>query len=160
MSAARPFHRALAWDARGMSAVELALVLPVLVMLLTGSIDVARGFAAKLDLEQAAQRTTDYALARKPASSDATYLKKEAAAAADVPESQVTAEIFLECDGVRQANFAATCPAGDYPARLVSVRIETTHNFSFDYGALTSLFGFRLLPASVTLSGDSTVRFQ
>jgi Flp pilus assembly protein TadG len=144
---------------RGVSAVELAMILPFLLMLVLGTADVAIGYAAKLSLEQAAQRTTDLALARRPNDGNTSYLVQEAAAASGQPVGNITVEAFLECGGARQTSFTATCTTG-LPARVVSVRIVQTRRLLFDYGKLTAAFGRRLMPNEVTLSGDSMVRMS
>jgi Flp pilus assembly protein TadG len=144
---------------RGVSVVELALILPFLLMLVLGTTDVALGYARKLTLEQAAQRTTDLALARRPNDGNTAFLAQEAASASGQPIGNVTVEAFLECGGVRQATFTATCTTG-LPARVVSVRIIQTRTLLFDYGKLTAVFGRRLMPNTVTLSGDSVVRMS
>lgn len=144
---------------RGVSVVELAMILPFLLMLALGTADVAIGYAGKLALEQAAQRTTDLALARRPNDGNITYLTDEAVAASGQPNGNVTVEAFLECGGVRQSSFTGTCATG-LPARVVSVRIIKNHKFLFDYGKLTAVFGRRLMPNEVVISGDSMVRMS
>jgi hypothetical protein len=135
------------------------MILPFLLMLVLGTADVGIGYAAKLGLEQAAQRTTDFALARRPNDGNVTYLQTEAAAASGQPAGNVTVEAFLECNGARQPAFSGTCTSG-LPARVISVRIIKRHKLLFDYGKLTAVFGRRLLPGEVTLSGDSMVRMS
>jgi hypothetical protein len=135
------------------------MILPFLLMLALGTADVALGYAGKLALEQAAQRTTDLALARRPNDGNITYLANEAAAASGQPVGNVTVEAVLECGGVRQPSFTGTCTAG-LPARVISVRIIKSHKFMFDYGKLTAVFGSRLIANEVVLFGDSTVRMS
>ena len=144
---------------RGVSAVELAMILPVLLILVLCTADVAIGYSSKLALEQAAQRTTDFALARRPRDSNTAYLAAEAAAASGQPISNVTVEAFLECSGVKQPEFTGTCTSG-LPARVISVRIIKRHKLLFNYEKLTAVFKRRLLPNEVLLSGDSTVRMS
>jgi Flp pilus assembly protein TadG len=144
---------------RGVSFVELAMVLPFLLMLVLGTADVAIGYAGKLALEQAAQRTTDLALARRPTDGNTAHLVAEAAAASGQPAGNVTVDAFRECGGVRQSTFAGACTTG-LPARVISVRIVKNHKFLFDYGKLTAIFGSRLMPNEVVLSGDSVVRMS
>lgn len=147
-------------DERGASIIELALIAPVLFLLLFGSIDISRAVAAKLDLEQAAQRTTDFALAQRPRSSDGTYLKDEAAAASGVPAADVAVDIFLECNGVRQADYNSSCVAGETRARLVSVAIRMSFEPVFDWAGLAWFFGGQAIPDPIPITGDSVVRFQ
>jgi Flp pilus assembly protein TadG len=144
---------------RGVSFVELAMILPFLLMLVVATADVAIGYAGKLALEQAAQRTTDLALARRPNDGNVDYLVQEAATASRQPVGNITVEAFLECGGVKQTTFTATCTTG-LPARVVSVRIIENRKLLFDYGKLTAVFGRRLMPNEVTLSGDSIVRMS
>lgn len=151
---------ALLRDRTGTSVMELGLMMPILLMLLLGTIDASRMVAAKLDMEQAAQRTTDYALAKRPDSSNGTYLQTEAASAANVPASDVTVDIYLECDGVRQTDFSSACAGSQQQARFASVVIDKPVNTLFDWSALSSVVGSNLLPSTITVQGDSVVRFQ
>jgi Flp pilus assembly protein TadG len=147
-------------DSRGVSAIELALVLPFLILMVCASVDVALGFSAKLKLEQAAQRATDFGLAKRPSTDDASALKTEAAAAAGVPTSSVAASIYLECGGTRQTVYTTQCPTGQVPSRVISVSISKQHTFLFDYGAIGAAIGYRPLPASSRITGDSLVRYE
>lgn len=151
--------KSLGRDHRGVATIELAFILPILLLLMLGTIDFSQIFAAKLDLEQAAQRTTDYALSVPPINQDGTNLRREAMAAAGVPAQNVTVELFLECDGVRQSNFTATCPS-QTKARFVRVVIINQVETVFDWGALSAIFGSRILPALNRVSGDSIVRYR
>lgn len=156
--ALRQLRSILAND-EGVALIELALILPILLLLIMGTIDLSRLVAAGLDLEQAAQRTTDFALAKRPRNSDGTYLKNEAVAASGVAPADVTVDIFLECNGVRQSTFSAICPSGQSRARFVSVAIVSEVEPTFDWAGFSSFLGFQL-PATVTIRGDSIVRFQ
>ena len=111
-------------------------------------------------MEQAAQRVTDFALAKRPDSADGTYLVNEAVSAANVPASNVTVDIYLECNGVRQTDFTVQCAAGEPQARFASVTIDKAVNTIFDWGALSEMVGSNILPSVVTVQGDSVVRFQ
>jgi Flp pilus assembly protein TadG len=144
---------------RGVSFVELAMILPFMLMLVLGTADVAITYAAKLSLEQAAQRTTDFALARRPSDGTTDYLAAEAAAASGQPLANVTVQAIFECGGVKQPAFTGSCTSG-LPARIISVRIVKNHKLLFNYAKLTAVFKRRLLPGEVQLSGDSMVRIS
>ncbi|MXP41498.1 hypothetical protein GRI75_07555 [Altererythrobacter soli] len=144
-------------DTAGVAVTELALVLPVLLLLLLGMIDVSRMFAARLALEQAAQRTTDLALARPPSSSD-TFLRDEAMAVAGVPAENVTVELILECNGTPQSDYSTSCPEGAFTGRYASVSIVKQAEPIFDWTSLSQVLGLELSPTVV--SGDSLVRLQ
>jgi Flp pilus assembly pilin Flp len=147
-------------DERGASAIELGVSLPILMMLTVGAVDVSNLISARLDLEQAAQRTTDLALASRPRTSNGAYLVTEAAAASGQPAANVTVDIFLECEGVRQPVFSAPCEEGEARARFASVSIRRDYQPMFDYKALGALFGRRIMKSTITIEGDSVVRFQ
>lgn len=147
-------------DRRGTGAIELAAALPMLVLLFAGMVDMSRFVAARIDAEQAAQRGTDYALAMRPNPSRASYVQSEVADAAGVPLSDVTVDIYLECDGVRQTDFDSYCAAGQDQARLVSVAVDETVDTIFDWAKLAKLLGSTVFGSDITVRGDSVVRLQ
>ena len=73
------FIRKLARDCSGVGFIELALTAPLLALLFLGMIDLSSVVSTRIDLEQAAQRTTDYALAKRPPNGNTSYLVNEAA---------------------------------------------------------------------------------
>lgn len=147
-------------DARGFGAMELALALPFLMLLTLGMIDASMLISTKIDYEQAAQRTTDFALAKRPTNSKTAYLETEAKNASGLAADNITVEIFLECDGVRQTKFDTVCDSSAVTARYVSVELENDVETQFDWGALGRILGISAFSNSVTVTGDSLVRFQ
>lgn len=147
-------------DCSGFGAMELALASPFLFLLSLGMVDASMLIGTKIDYEQAAQRTTDFALARRPNSSDGSYLRAEAAVAAGVPAANVAVDIYRTCDGERAGTFDGTCDTGEVTARYVSVTIAQPVATEFDWSGLASLFGFEAFDSTVTVAGDSVVRFQ
>lgn len=154
------FLRKLGRDRRGASLIELAMVMPILLLLLAGMVEVSRFVVARLDVELAAQRTTDYVLARRPQSPDTTYIVTEAAKAGGVDSSLVTVELFLECDGVRQDDFDGYCGATEESARYVYVAIKKPVEMQFDWAGLSQLLGMKVLSSTITVEGDSLERIQ
>lgn len=152
--------RKLRGDSRGFGAMELALSLPFVLFLCLGMIEAFGLVATKIDYERAAQRTTDYAFAKRPNTADGTYLVTVARAAASVPAESVAVQIFLECDGTRQSDFNSNCMAGEVPARFVSVEIRQAQATRFDWAALAGIFGVRGFASSIVVTGDSLVRIQ
>lgn len=155
-----PMFTRLAHDQSGTSFIELAFLMPVLLLLLLGSVDMSRMISTRMDLEQAAQRTTDFALSSRPNGSDTSYLVTEAVAASGLTADNVTVELFLECNGEKQANFDAGCPGGNIRSRYVRVSIEETVDPMFDWSAIGALVGTSAFDTAFTIVGDSTVRFQ
>lgn len=144
-------------ERRGSAAVEMALVTPILTLLLFAGIDLARGFSARLDLEQAASRAIEFALIRGPVNADYAYVQNEAMAASGQPAGNVLVTNWLECNAVRNASFTASCPTGQQTARYVSVFISKTYVPIFGWMGLTinSAAG-----GNIVIEGDAVVRVQ
>lgn len=155
--------RRLARDERGLGMVEMALTAPLLLLLSLGMIDISNLVAANIDLEQAAQRTTDYALAERPKNSNTTYLRDEAIKASGLEAKNVTVTLFLECDGLAQ-DFNSACLPGESQARFASVAITRLVPTMVNWRAFQSYFSSGQTEgetvSAVNVTGDSVVRFQ
>ncbi|HEY0628718.1 MAG TPA: TadE/TadG family type IV pilus assembly protein [Sphingomicrobium sp.] len=153
-------------DERGTSVIELALVAPVLAALVIGMTDLSRGYSAKLQLEQAAQRSIERTMNGKKQTALFQTLQTEAMQAAGVGAGAVEVRFWLECDGVPQNTAPSTmeemvedykivCEDGEPQARYVNVRIEKT---------FTPMFNTRWLGANpngtYTLVGEAGIRVQ
>ncbi|MES2905158.1 MAG: TadE/TadG family type IV pilus assembly protein [Pseudomonadota bacterium] len=145
----------LARDERGTSAIEMALALPILAGLLIGMVDMSLGFAAKLHLEQAAQRSIEKAMQGTKSTTLYDTLKVEGAAAAGVNPSAVVVDYWLECNGARKSDFETNCTAGQSYARYLTVEITK---------AYTPMFSARFAGANAdgtyTLRGRAGIRVQ
>ena len=156
--------RPLARDERGASVIELALVAPFFASLIIGVVDISNGYSAKLQLEQAAQRSIEKAMNGDKTTDLFNTLKAEAATAANVNQSAVTVKYWLECNGVSQNSSAAsmksdyedkTCSSGVPYARYVTVSIQKAYMPMFS----TPLLGANA-DHSFTLVGEAGVRVQ
>ena len=85
----------------------------------------------------------------------AASLKTEAATVAGVPESQVTVDYWLECNGVRKAEYNSTCSGSELTRRYMSVHItkDFTPMFKIKFGAAKA-------NGKYTLAGKTSVRIQ
>ena len=142
-------------DRRGASILELGLVLPVIMVVLLGLIDVASLYSARMSLQQAAARALERVQVGN-SRSDFSFVRAEAAAAAGVPESQVTVETWLECNQVRQPASTTDCATGQQRARYVQVTIASTYDSYFRYSPL----GARNANGNVPMTAQSSVRYQ
>lgn len=156
------FFRRLIRDQNGVGFIELALTAPLLALLFLGMIDLSTIIATRVDLEQAAQRTTDFALAKRPPNANTAYLVTEAKAASGVTNnSDVTVTLTLECDGTVQGSFTDNCTTGQVTARFAAVEIRKTVATGFNWRALAALAsGGQAAYQPVTVQGDSVVRLQ
>lgn len=154
-----PFKRLIA-DRSGASVIELGLAAPLLCFLLLGSVDMALGYAERLSLQQAANRTIEMATVRGQINSSYSYLQAHAAAASGEPTGNVTVDNWLACDNVRQTSYDGVCGGNQQIARYVSIRIAGTHEPFLDYSWLANYFGASGLAANKAIVGDATVRIQ
>ena len=152
----------LAHDDRGASIIELALVAPILASLLIGMVDLSRAYSHKLLLEQAAQRAIEKVQQYQASSSTPDVMQAEAVAAAwdagftSTTVADVTVDIWLECDGVRAANYSSVCPDGQVYGRWVSIDLK---------GTFSPMFRTRRWPGAntdgtFTLHGKAGMRTQ
>jgi Flp pilus assembly protein TadG len=126
--------RRLLEDRRGTSAIEIALVAPLLAATIIGMSDMARGYSLKLEMEQAAQRTIEQVQAQKSVgSSYNTAIETEAGnamtAAGYSTGNTVTPDSWVECSTngsswTKKTNFTDACAPAELTARYVSVSIS------------------------------------
>jgi Flp pilus assembly protein TadG len=153
-------HRFLSrlWhDRRGSSLIELSFILPVLIMLACGAIDLATCYARQLQVQQAAARTMEFAIASGYNSLTTSSLATEATSAAGTGVNvAATGDIWLECDGVRQAGTTTSCTGSAVPARYAAVTITDTYQWMYEQ----LVPSWNNQPYSVNLRGYAEVRIQ
>ncbi|WP_369027241.1 TadE/TadG family type IV pilus assembly protein [Qipengyuania sp. RANM35] len=155
------FVQRLLRDQSGIGFVELALVAPLLALMFLGMIDMSKVIATRVDLEQAAQRTTDLALGKRPPNGNTAYLVSEAVAASGVPSSDVTVTLTCECDGVVQNKFTNMCSSGQVTRRFATVSIKKQVSTGFNWRIVGAMFtGGSATYTPITVIGDSVVRLQ
>ena len=156
----------LARDERGTSIIELALIAPLLAALVIGMTDISLAVSEKLELEQAAQRSIEKAMQGMQGDESTGIfagLKAEAAAAAGVPESNVTVRYWLECNGVSQntnpttmvADYEKVCPSTQVYSRHLNVSVTKTYTPHFRVRWLGSN-----TDGTFTLAGEAGLRVQ
>jgi len=121
--------RRIGGDEKGAGLIELGLFLPVGVLLLLGSIDLANGLSRQFSLQQAVNRSLEVIQARpalygaKSSNPNYTAITADAAQAAGVAQDKVYLQRWLECDGkVRPIN--DECSDGEGTARYLRLGIR------------------------------------
>lgn len=144
-------------DTRGSSLVEMAFILPVLIMLTCGSVDLALCYARQLQLQQSAARTMEFAIASGFGNLTTAQITSEGTTAAGTGVNVVvTPDMWLECDAVRQASTVTSCTGSATPARFASITITDTYNWMFEQ----LVPSWNSQPYSVPLRGYAVVRIQ
>jgi len=142
-------------DQRATSVIEMTFILPVLVMLGCGATDLAMCYARQLVLQQAAARTMEFAIASGFGNLTTTQITNEGTTAAGTGVNvAVTPDMWLECDGVRQASTVTSCSGT--PARFASITITDTYNWMFEQ----LIPAWNRQPYGVSLRGYAEVRIQ
>ncbi|HEY8570999.1 TadE/TadG family type IV pilus assembly protein [Phenylobacterium sp.] len=140
--------RRLARDKAGASAVEFALVAPVLCMVAAGTVDAGRYIARTIEVNAAAQAGADYA---KVAGWNAAGIAGVVRNAAKGSVTALPAVLSQGCavSGAIVAPSGARCPEGDLPGRFVTVRAQTT---------FTPLAPWPAIPLPSRITADAQVR--
>lgn len=135
----------------GQSLVELALVLPLLLLLLVGIIEIGRFSYYSILVANAARAGAQYGAQSVVTAADAAGIR--AAAHNDgLPSLAVTPRQLCGCTGATLgacSTIAPTCVLPDHP--LVYVQVTATHRFP-------SLFNYPGLPASLRLTSTEKMR--
>ncbi|MEO6360815.1 MAG: TadE/TadG family type IV pilus assembly protein [Sphingomicrobium sp.] len=155
-------------DERGTSLIEMALVMPILAGLAVGMVDIARGYSAKLALEQSANRAIEKVQQYQSNKDTYSLLKAEASDAArdagftTAADSDVAIDYWLECNGIRSGNGTAgngyndDCNPGQTYARFITVSITQKYK---------PMFGTKYFPSAnsdgtYTINGKAGIRTQ
>lgn len=119
---------------RGVAAVEFALVLPLLLLILFGIIDFGRALNAQITITQAAREG-----ARLEAVGQPNVVSRTQAAATGISPVAVT--------------ITGTCPPGAGPGVNATVQVSYAFSFVTPIGAIASMFGSSISNPTLTATG-------
>jgi hypothetical protein len=134
----------------GNAAVELALILPILIVLLAGLIDFGRAYFTAMELENAARAGAQYGLLN--GSTDLAGVENTVRGATDVPDEDLTVNTLSFCrcpDGSVQACSGGDC-GGFSPGTYISISASTGFVPIFPFADSSR-------PATVTASAEVRV---
>lgn len=149
-------------DVAGSMVIEVALLAPILATMLIVMSDLSIAYSERLKLEQSAQTAIEKVMQGQASSTtdSATALKTEAAALANVPESQVTVSFYLECvnpdtNAATATTWSGVCVSPQVSRRYMEVIINKFY---------TPFFNQRLAGTNANgqyeLRGRTSVRVQ
>ena len=153
--------RTLEKDERGVSAVEFAMVIPILATLILGIIDLSSGLSQQFTLQQAVDRSLEMVQANRVTvgteggTPDYSFLKTEVAAAAKVAEGSVELKRWRECDGAGPYSFEGSCPDV-----LINGKTVTPDTARYVELSVVKPFKGKMYWKSVDLVAESAVRVQ
>lgn len=140
----RPVARTRRRDTRGAAAVEFALVLPLVLLLVCGIVDFGRMLNIQITLSAAAREGARWEALRMPTTTGVSTSSRVATAAPGVAPVPTTAVV-------------ASCPASPSATQNASVTATTTYTLLTPLSALSGFFGGGL-PGTVTLTGQGVMR--
>lgn len=123
---------------RGAAAVEFAIMLPLLLLLVFGIIDFGRALNAQVTITQAA---------------------REGARLTALNEPNVTARTQAAATGLTGVGVTvvSACPAGSGPTANADVRVTYAFNFVTPIGAIAAIFGKSGLGSPLSLSAEGVM---
>jgi len=137
----------------GNISVELALVLPFLLMLVMGAYDFGRGFTEKLRLNSAARAGAQYALQNYNMVGDEEGVRQSARDDAEDVDATltVTPRYFCTCLTGGEIACGTSCAGGEVPMRYIEVDVSGPFELMFDYPMTSD---------SMTLQGHAELRLR
>jgi Flp pilus assembly protein TadG len=143
MAARKPAVARRRSEARGAAAVEFAIVLPIVLLLVCGIVDFGRMLNVQISLSGAAREGARWAALRLDSTTGVSVASRVTTAAPDVT-APATAVL-------------SSCPANPSPTQNASVTVTTTYTLITPLSVLGGLFGGGV-PGSVTLTGRGVMR--
>jgi Flp pilus assembly protein TadG len=131
-------------DARGAAAVEFALVLPLLLLLVCGIVDFGRMLNIQITLSAAAREGSRWAALRLDTTTGTSVSARVTAAAPGIAPAPTTAIL-------------SSCPANPSPTQNASVTATSTYTLLTPLSVLSGLFGGGI-PGTVTITGRGVMR--
>jgi len=118
--------RALRADERGVFAIEHALIVPFLLLLLSGAIDLGYALNQSSSLSGAARAGAQYAM-RFPSDADGIKLVVQKAVSYDPDSLTISSKLSCECEDGTAAACTDTC-SGTAPFTYVTVSVSKTYS--------------------------------
>lgn len=136
---------------RGTSLTELAFMMPFLMLLLIGVIDIGRAFYLGMEVSDAARAGAMYGYQTSATMADTSGIQTAASADAhDVAGMTTTSSYGCMCsDGTNASASCATAPTCSGSTRQVNYVIVNTS------ATYTTLFPWPRIPSSIALSGKA-----
>ena len=139
-------------EERGQSLVEMALVLPLLLLLVVGIIEIGRYAEMSLLVTNAARAGVQYGAQNLATAGDTTGIQNAAHNESPVVTTAgVTSSILCGCSGQTPGACPVTSACGSSSHAVVYLKVTTTANFS-------PLFNYPGIPSLTTLNGSAEMR--
>jgi len=137
---------------QGIAAIEFAIIVPILALLLLCTVDIGMGFYRKMEVQTAAQAGAEYAAVHGySVSSISSAITNTASYSINASPSPAQFCGCASTSGVTTATCSSTCPDGTVAGTYVTASASATYN---------TILQYPMLPTTFTLQAQSTVRIQ
>ncbi len=149
---ARLFH-----DRSGVSAIEFAILMPILLLGVIIATDLGRGIIQHIELTGAARTATQFAQIKRPIQQDFDLIEQAALDALSEKDPNALADVTVstllvcECSGGGVGQCTAACPDGEFRETHLTIQVSQEWD---------ALFEYPVVAWPITLTGESTMRFQ
>ncbi|PHZ83546.1 TadE/TadG family type IV pilus assembly protein [Paremcibacter congregatus] len=133
----KTFFLKLRASTAGSSLVELAMIMPILLLILVGTLDMGSMFMRKMELSNAAKAGIQYAMVRKPVQGDLTNIRnavRSSLGTSMTPGTEVAVELYCICNNVKQ--LCTTDCTDENVSAFVNIEVKedyTTPYFNYDW---------------------------
>jgi Flp pilus assembly protein TadG len=143
--------RKLRHDIAGVTAIEFAMIAPIMALMFVGIADLGIGIFTDMEVQNAAQYGTEYALLK---GYDSAAIVTAVTGSTSLTHATVSPSQFCGCPsgtGIASSSCDSTCADGTKAGTFAQVSVSDTY---------TTLIPYPGLPASFRLSAQSTARLQ
>lgn len=138
---------------KGSALVELAIALPIIILLAIGVADFGRMFFTGIAVANAARAAAEYGSTKVTSMSDTSKVNQAGRdEAGDISGVLVTSEQFCRCPDGTTPDCAGTCPS-PYTWTEVFVKAKATKTFSL-------ILHYPGIPQTLTFTDSATFRAQ
>lgn len=149
----KQIFKRLVLSVKGIAAVELAIIFPVMLLMIVGALDMGSMFVRKMELANAVKAGVQYSLVRKPVQGDVTNIKaavESSLAPIDNTITSVNVELFCMCFAVKQL-CSLDCMDTSRTAHItVTIKEDYT----------TPFFNYSWFASSFPITETSTIRLN
>jgi len=138
---------------RGVAAIEFAVIVPTLVLMMICTVDLGMGIYRKMQVQNAAQAGAAYAMFHGFAADSISTAVTSATSFSGIAASPAPSQSCgcASNTGVTSATCSSTCSGGSVTGTYVTVSAQGTYN---------TILPYPMIPNSFTLAAQSTVRIQ
>jgi hypothetical protein len=140
-------------DIRGVAAIEFAIIIPMLLMMVICTVDLGMGIYRNMQVQNSAQAGARYAMTQ---SFDATLISNAVSSATGLQGIVASPPPAQYCGcatsaGIAPVTCGSTCPAGAVYGTYVNVAAQ---------GSYTPIIPYPLIASHFTLKAQANVRVQ